>query len=232
MKSIIKKSTVKGLILAAAVSIVGASGPALAQDQDSGTEWSKLSDAQKQAKMDARMDKRMERMREKLSLTKEQQVQVRAILEAQRAQVIDAKQRAGGDKSKLKPELRQIRQDSRDQLSRVLSAEQMEQLAEMKRERKRHTRRGKAMRKALQQLDLHDAQRAQLKEVRQGAKAERRAILAKYGGDEQAAKLELEELRASKKLQVDAILTREQRAKLKEMMAEHQSKRGRRGDTT
>jgi len=225
-----KSNIIKGLIFAASISIVGISGVAIAQDHRGATEWSQLSDAEKQAKMDKRMDKRMSRMTEKLELTPGQQVEVRAILEAQRAQVIDAKQRAGGDKAKLKPEIRQIRQDSKDQLGQVLSPEQMDKLAEMKRNKKRKHRGAKARRQGFKQLDLNDAQKAQLKDVRQGAKAEREAILARHGGDKKAAKPELKALRASKKAQVDAILTPEQSAELEQIMAEHKAKRGERGE--
>lgn len=85
----------------------------------------------------------------------------------------------------------------------------------------------KGHQKRFKELDLDEAQKAQVSEVVKSAKAERAVILEAHNGDRKAARPELKAHREQTRGKIRALLTAEQQRKWDASRAERKERRGR-----
>ena len=189
--------------------------------------WSKLTEEQKLEKMEEKLDKSMARLTETLSLSNDQATKLRAVFSAAQTEKQDIRQRHQGDRKAARPEFEQLRERTKTQVASILSADQLKAFEQIKREHRGHKKGRKGGRhmgkRMIKALDLNEAQQAQVKTIMESARAERRGLVEAAGGDREAARPQMEQLRERTKAQLRAVLTAEQAAKFDAM------KRGRRG---
>ncbi len=181
--------------------------------------WSQMTDEQRLEAMDKHLDKRMARLDKKLNLSAAQHKQVRQIFESTRTQMMDIRQRHKGDRQGARKEARQVFQQSKAKIKKVLTPEQQQKFKQLRQKRRQHHARRRMhhmFRRLDKALDLNAQQEKQVKQiikethqqVRQAfkdntdRKARRQAIRAafKNGGDK-----------------IEAVLNADQKAKFQKM---------------
>jgi Spy/CpxP family protein refolding chaperone len=118
---------------------------------------------------EARVDQRVQHMTRALDLSPEQQAQIRSIFKEQTGAIPDRPRRAQAE------QVRQRAQLHREAVEAILSPEQREQLTELREERRsqeRPRRQMPARGTLIDQLDLTEAQKAQIAELRTAQRAE------------------------------------------------------------
>ncbi len=90
-------------------------------------------------------EQRLAQMQIKLDLTDEQMEQIRPILEDQAAKAQDIRnQYQGQDRRRMRAEMRELREETRTALSRVLTAEQLAKWQQLRDERQRKRQHGRS----------------------------------------------------------------------------------------
>ncbi|MGF1469144.1 MAG: Spy/CpxP family protein refolding chaperone [Sandaracinaceae bacterium] len=162
-----------------------------------------------------------------LDLTETPRAQVRALVQGghQQARALRSSMERGPE---LREAVRTVRASTMAQVRAVLSPEQQARLDELRAERRfAHHRRGRHIRRAFAQLDLSDEQKAEIRAVRERARADASSIRATET-DPEARRAALRGLREQVRGEIRAVLTPEQAAELDEIRASH-PRRGRRG---
>lgn len=210
----------------AAVTSLSFAGVAVAQGpHERGERFRQMSPEQREQFRQRRMDERMERLRQELELTGEQEQQVRQIFvqtHQQRRQLLQGRQ---GDRRAARAEMRDLREQTRAQLAEVLSPDQLDWLEQHHAERKRHHRR-KRFERVADELELDAQQRAQAEAILRSSRQEARQIIEMAGGDRQAARPELRELRRQTRADLAEVLTDEQIEEFKQLRKEQRGRRG------
>lgn len=226
------RSIRNALLGLATLGIIGAAGTAMAKGPGA-HKLAQMTEVERAEHIDRKLDKRVNRMTEKLELSQTQADQVRVILEASMNQRVEIAAQSNGDKKAARTEFKALREQTRTQLSGVLTSEQLAELDQMKRERKgkkkgKGDRSGKRMQRMAQQLDLTPQQTAQIEQIRAESKLEAKQII-ELAGSREDAKPELKLLRKQTRADIEAVLTPEQAEKFEQLRAERKSRRGKRG---
>lgn len=192
---------------------------------------------------EARLNKRMARLTEKLSLTPAQAPKVRQVLvdaQTERAALRKSLEGQGREARKAaRPQMKALHQKTEAKLGAILTADQLATYQAMKAERGKrgkhgkHGMRGHGKRAGLQhmsrELNLSEAQQAQLKEVFTAQRAQRRTILQSANGDRAAARPQLKALRQDTQAKLQQILNAEQLQKLQQLREQRKQHRPHRG---
>lgn len=228
-KNTFARSIRNALLGLATLGIIGAAGTAMAKGPGA-HELAQITESERAEHIDRKLDKRVSRMTEKLELSPSQADQVRVILEASMNQRVELAAQSNGDKKTARAEFKALREQTRTQLSGVLTSEQLAELDQMKRERKKRKgdRSGKRMQRMARQLELTPEQVAQIEQIRAASRLEAKQIIELAGAREDA-KPELKLLRKQTKADIEAILTPEQAEKFERLRAERKRRRGKRG---
>lgn len=190
---------------------------------------------------EARLNKRMARLTEKLSLTPAQAPKVRQVLvdaQTERAALRKSLEGQGREARKAaRPQMKALHQKTEAKLGAILTADQLATYQAMKADKKgkhgKHGKRGHGKRAGLQhmsrELNLSEAQQAQLKEVFTAQRAQRRTILQSANGDRAAARPQLKALRQDTQAKLQQILNAEQLQKLQQRREQRKQHRPHRG---
>ena len=226
-------NAIKKLILAATtVTLIGgASAFAFAQGPHGpghGNLAKKLDGMSEQERlefMEDRLDERLQKMTKKLNLTADQQAKVRVILADANTQLLELYDASDGDLEGSRDAARAIRHQSKQQVAAVLTDAQRAELAEMKK-RKRHKHAKKRLDRLDQELNLTDAQRAEIEAI---MKEQHQAMKAAVDSGEKPAKKDRIAARKATVEKIEAVLTPDQLAKFQTMRQEREGRKGRRG---
>lgn len=172
--------------------------------------------------------KHLERMAAELDLTDAQVAQIKQIHQNSRAQARQLIEDAGGDHEAARPELRELREQTKQEVAQVLTDEQRQEFKQLRAERKQRVGKKRLARLAAE-LELTDAQVAQIEQIHKESHAQAKQIID-LAGDREAARPELKALRQETKEKVAQVLTEEQRQELEQLRDERKQRRhGRRG---
>jgi Spy/CpxP family protein refolding chaperone len=150
--------------------------------------------------------------------------QVLGLSDAQRAQIRSireqAHQRADAIRQSTQGEaqgqaLRQLHQQTREQMRGVLTPDQQQRMTQMRgrhQGRGHHGMRGMRMRAMAERLQLTDAQRTNIRTIMQQSHTQARTLRSQYPQGSEQARTALRTLREQTRAQIDAQLTPAQRA--------------------
>ncbi len=193
-----------------------------------------MSEQERLEHMENRLDKRMEKLTKELTLSDAQAKQVRAIFANAQTERMDIRARHSDDRKAAKPELKELRERTQNDLEQVLTSDQYAKLETMRAERKakkqehrknRHAERAtRRLEKLEKELGLSEKQVEQIKAIHADRKLKARAIIEDAGSRE-AAKPELKELRKATHQEIRGLLDATQQKKFDAMKKEHRQRR-------
>jgi Spy/CpxP family protein refolding chaperone len=168
-------------------------------------------------------DEHLARLQERLDLTDEQVTELRAIFEEQRAKFQALRESAPEDREARREEFRELRAETHERVSEVLTEEQQERLGELVRSHagshgpwgvrdpERHLAR------LQERLDLTDAQVAQFRAIFEEQRAKFQALRESAPEDHEALHEAFGELHEETHERMSAVLTEEQRQRFEEL---------------
>lgn len=163
-------------------------------------------------------------MAQKLNLTAEQQTQITTILQSSRAQSQGVRQDSSLTEAQTQERVKAIHKASRDAVMNVLTPAQQTQLRQMMAQRR--AGKGVNARKMAQELNLSDAQKEQMKSIRQRSTSAIMAVRNDTSLSPEQKRAQMKTIRTQVKDSIDAILTPEQQAKMQEIQQERRAQRG------
>lgn len=172
-------------------------------------------------------DSRMEKLTERLDLSDEQVAEVELIFKEIKKEKTVIKQNELLTVEERKKQLKSLKLESEEKLSKVLSQEQMAEFKEMKAERQEHKKKYREERKNefKEELGLSEKQTMAMKTIKEKAKHERIAIQENSNLSEEEKKARLKEVRKKSDMRIKEVLTEEQYAKMKSLKAEKRKER-------
>jgi Spy/CpxP family protein refolding chaperone len=180
---------------------------------------------------------RADRMVEELQLNEEQAAKVREIMKEQHAKHRAVLDESRDDREQLRAKRDALHQETRAKLAKVLDEDQMTRFDEMHKER-RATKgeRRKGRMEFLDELDLSDEQKSQVRQIMDEQRDKRRAIW-EGGGDRDQNRSKMQALHEETKKRLSTVLNEEQlakfeQAKQKRGQKHHEPKGERRRDGT
>jgi Spy/CpxP family protein refolding chaperone len=181
-----------------------------------------------QMTQDQFVNKRLSKMTEALSLTSDQQSKMKNILSDEWTKQQAIHSNTSLSQQDARTQMRELRKSEHEQMQSVLTPEQLEKAKAMPKERKRGEKggHGMAMGRVANELNLTDAQKAQLKPMFQQQREQMQALKADTSLTQDQKREKMQQLRADGRKQFLSVLTPEQQQKLREMRA----KRGERKD--
>lgn len=163
-------------------------------------------------------------MAQKLNLTAEQQTQITTILQSSRAQSQGVRQDSTLTAAQAQERVKAIHKASRDAVMNVLTPAQQTQLRQMMAQKR--AGKGVNARKMAQELNLSDAQKEQMKSIRQRSTAAIMAVRNDTSLSPEQKRAQMKTIRTQVKDSIDAVLTPEQQAKMQEIQQERRAQRG------
>ncbi len=160
---------------------------------------------------------------QKLNLSTAQQTQITAILQSARAQSQAVRQNTSLTEAQNQEQMIAIHKASRDAVINVLTPAQQTQLQQMMAQRRAD--KGVNIRKMAQELNLSDAQKEQMKSIRQRSTSAIMAVRNDTSLSPEQKRAQLKTIRAQVKDSIDAVLTPEQQAKMQEIQQERRAHR-------
>ena len=163
-------------------------------------------------------------MAQKLNLTAEQQTQITTILQSSRAQSQGVRGDSSLTEAQQQERMKAIHKASRDAVMNLLTPAQQTQLQQMMAQRR--AGKGVNVRKMAQELNLSDAQKEQMKSIRQRSTSAIMAVRNDTSLSPEQKRAQLKTIRTQVKDSIDAVLTPEQQAKMQEIRQERRAHRG------
>lgn len=155
------------------------------------------------------------KMAAELNLTDNQKAQIKAIIGQYQPQ-FKAIRESNATPDEKRASMKELRTEMKAKINAVLTPEQQAKAKQLWQEHK--GMRGKGM-QAFKALNLTDAQKAQIKSIRDGSRSQIQAIKQNTNLSDADKKAQIQAIRKSTREQVMSVLTPEQRAKLQEMRA-------------
>lgn len=173
---------------------------------------------------------KLEEMKQELNLTADQEAKLKPIFEKRREAFKTIKQDDSLSREAKREKMGALKAETRTELEGVLNKEQLQKLDAKMESRGKGKGKHKGdrlakMQRMSEELQLSDAQKAQMRDIMQDAKAERELILEANNGDRKAAKAELKAHRQKTKSAMRAVLTPEQAQKF-DAMKDRKGKKG------
>lgn len=161
----------------------------------------------------------LQRMAQKLNLTAAQQSQLQTIFEGSRAQSQEIRNDSSLTDAQKKERLKALHASARRAVMNVLTPAQQAQLRQMMAQRR------KGGQHLAKNLNLSDTQKAQLKDIRQRAKADMMAVRNDTSLTQAQKRTSLQAIRAQMREAINQILTPEQQAQMEQTRAQRQGQR-------
>lgn len=177
-------------------------------------------------------ERHLARLQENLDLTDAQVADLRAIFEEQHAKFQALRDDTPEDREARRETFRELRAETHQRISAVLTEEQQERLEELGRSHGRfHGPRGghdpeRHLARLQEELDLTDEQVAELRAIFEDQRAKFEALHERAPDDPDARHEAFGELHAEIHERVSAVLTEEQRQRLEELMRSHAGPHG------
>lgn len=179
-----------------------------------------------QLTQDQFVSKRMAKMNEKLQLTQDQQAKVKDILSDQWTKQQAIRSNTSLSQQDARTQMRELRKSEHEQIMNVLTPEQQQKAKEMhKGEKGARGMAGKRMGYMARELNLTDAQKAQLKPIFEQQRAQMKALKADTSLTQEQKHEKFQQLRADGRKQFLAVLTPEQQQKLRDLRAQHEQRK-------
>jgi Spy/CpxP family protein refolding chaperone len=172
-------------------------------------------------------ERHMARLQEELGLTDEQAAELRAIFEEQHAKFQALRESAPEDREARREEFRELRGETHERVSALLTEEQKQRLEELHQSHGRfHGARGghdpeQHLARLQEKLDLTDAQVVEIRAIFKEQRAKFQALHESAPEDREGRHEAFSELHAEIHERVSAVLTEEQRQRLEELMRSH-----------
>jgi hypothetical protein len=168
----------------------------------------------------------METLADSIGITPEQRAQIDAIQAESCRKVQAAIQAAGGNPEQAKPAIQALRKETRVAVHAVLTPAQRSQQAQM-RSRSMDSRQHGAghFERWKDSLNLTESQLTAIRAIREDAMRRSKEAIAAAGGDREAAKAQLKNIRSESKEKTMALLTPEQRERWKTIQASKKPQR-------
>jgi Spy/CpxP family protein refolding chaperone len=168
----------------------------------------------------------METLADSIRITPEQRAQIDAIQAESCRKVQAAIQAAGGNPEQAKPAIQALRKETRVAVHAVLTPAQRSQQAQM-RSRSMESRQHGAghFERWKDSLNLTESQLTAIRAIREDAMRRSKEAIAAAGGDREAAKAQLKNIRSESKEKTMALLTPEQRERWKTIQASKKPQR-------
>jgi hypothetical protein len=168
----------------------------------------------------------METLADSIRITPEQRAQIDAIQAESCRKVQAAIQAAGGNPEQAKPAIQALRKETRVAVHAVLTPAQRSQQAQM-RSRSMESRQHGAghFERWKDSLNLTESQLTAIRAIREDAMRRSKEAIAAAGGDREAAKAQLKNIRRESKEKTMALLTPEQRERWKTIQASKKPQR-------
>jgi Spy/CpxP family protein refolding chaperone len=168
----------------------------------------------------------METLADSIGITPEQRAQIDAIQAESCRKVQAAIQAAGGNPEQAKPAIQALRKETRVAVHAVLTPAQRSQQAQM-RSRSMESRQHGAghFERWKDSLNLTESQLTAIRAIREDAMRRSKEAIAAAGGDREAAKAQLKNIRSESKEKTMALLTPEQRERWKTIQASKKPQR-------
>lgn len=168
----------------------------------------------------------METLADSIGITPEQRAQIDAIQAESCRKVQAAIQAAGGNPEQAKPAIQALRKETRVAVHAVLTPAQRSQQAQM-RSRSMESRQHGAghFERWKDSLNLTESQLTAIRAIREDAMRRSKEAIAAAGGDREAAKAQLKNIRSESKEKTMAVLTPEQRERWKTIQASKKPQR-------
>lgn len=155
----------------------------------------------------------------KLNLSETQKTRIQSIMQSARTDSQAVKNNAALSPEQKKAQLKTIHSNARSATDEVLTPAQREQLSQMRAQHKEN--RGERREK----IDLSDAQKAQIKTIRQRAQSDTQAVRSNTSLSREDKRAQLKTIRANTQSAISSLLTPAQRAQKEAMKAENKDKR-------
>jgi Spy/CpxP family protein refolding chaperone len=177
-------------------------------------------------------------LQEKLNLTDQQQQQAKALREDFKKQMSTLKEDKSLTDEQRKEKMKEMAKQQHEKMQSILTPEQKEQAEKMRSEMKQKHQEGdkdgakekfrdgaKKDKKLKEELNLTDAQSAQLKTINESFKNDMKAIHQNSSLTQEQKKEQAKALQQKHRDQVQSLLTTEQKAKMKGNMKNHKDRR-------
>jgi Spy/CpxP family protein refolding chaperone len=179
-----------------------------------------------QLTQDQFVSKRLAKMNEKLQLTQDQQAKVKDILSDQWTKQQALRSNTALSQQDARTQMRELRKSEHEQIMNVLTPEQRAKAKEMRKgEKGGRGMAARRMRFMARELNLTDAQKAQLKPMFQQQRAQMQALKADTSLTQDQKREKLQQLRADGRKQFLAVLTPEQQQKLRDLRSRHEQRK-------
>lgn len=168
----------------------------------------------------------METLADSIGITSEQRTQIDAIQTESCRKVRAAIQEAGGNREQAKPAVQAIRKEAHAAVQAVLTPAQRSKLAQMRGRRMESRQHGSGhFEQWKDSLNLTESQLTAIRAIREEAMRRSKEAIAAAGGDREAAKEQLKNIRSESKEKTMALLTPEQRERWKTIQASKKPQR-------
>jgi Spy/CpxP family protein refolding chaperone len=185
-----------------------------------------------QLTQDEFVNKRLSKMTEALQLTPDQQSKMKDILSDEWTKQQAIRSNTSLSQQDARTQMQELRKSEHDKMQSVLTPEQLEKAKQLRKEHGGKGGRGMAGKRMgfmARELNLTDAQKAQLKPMFQQQREQMQALKADTSLTQDQKREKAQQIRAEGRKQFLSVLTPEQQQKLKDMRA----RRGeRKGETT
>ncbi|MBZ5568471.1 MAG: hypothetical protein LAN64_11540 [Acidobacteriia bacterium] len=173
-------------------------------------------------RMGAMSQRGFEHMAQQLNLTDQQKAQIQGLFQTQRTQALSIRQDSSLTPQEKQDKFRQLRESTHQQVTAVLTAEQQQQLQQM---RAHHERMGGGM-GPFARLNLTSDQRSKIEPLLQSQRQQVQAVRLDSSLTPEQKQAKVRDIRQSTKSQIDAVLTPEQQQQRKEMWRGRGGKHG------
>jgi Spy/CpxP family protein refolding chaperone len=174
-----------------------------------------------QLTQDQYVSKRLARMNEKLQLSQDQQSKLSDVLKDEWTKQNALRTNTSLTQEQQRTQMKELRKNERQQIDSILTPEQREKAKEM---HKKDGKRGEAKKRMgfmARELDLTDAQKAQLKPMFQEQREKMQALKANTSLTQEQKREQFKQLREDGRKQFLAVLTPQQQQKLRDMRSRH-----------
>ena len=211
------------------LSLAAATTFAMAQAPETGSTAKPHAHRQhRQLTQDQFVNQRLSKMTEALSLTPDQQSKMKGILSDEWTRQQAIRSNTSLSQQDAHKQIHELRKTEHEQMKSVLTPEQLEKAQALHKEGKRGEKggRGMAMGRVANELNLTDAQKAQLKPMFQQQREQMQALKADTSLTQDQKREKMQQLRADGRKQFLSVLTPEQQQKLRDMRAKHGERKG------
>jgi Spy/CpxP family protein refolding chaperone len=189
-----------------------------------------------QMTQDEFVNKRLSKMTEALSLTSDQQSKMKNILSDEWTKQQAIRSNTSLSQQDARTQMHELRKSEHEQMKSVLTPEQLGKAKAMQKEHKRgegheggmasRGMRGERMGRMASELNLTDAQKAQLKPILEQQRAQMQALKANTSLTQEQKREQFQQLREDGRKQFLSVLTPEQQQKLRDMRAKRGERKG------